>query len=314
MNYFNQIKKLYSNSVEIRGFQQLNKKGLFPEEEILVKKYLKPGSKVLVIGCGAGRECFVLAKTGFEVVGVDISKKMISVAKEISKKKKLKIKFFESNILDFNSKKESFDYILMFEQMYNLIPTTKNRCVLLKKIHSLLKKEGLFMFSVYSKFNWYLIFPFLLIKFPCNLFRNIFLDPKKFSYCFCSKYSSSNNVNCSRKHILKSFVYKAYYAVKMFARDFIFMLRNLFRFIQKHVFKKTNVLEPGDILGNPGLYYKDKSLNVVFKYFSPRQVIRKLNNSNFKLIKYYSRDKLLKTNRFMHKTFSNTYYYVAKKA
>nr|MBC8495712.1 class I SAM-dependent methyltransferase [archaeon] len=228
MNYFDNLRTLYNNPIEIKGFKQLNKKGLFPEEEILIKKHLKPGKKVLVIGCGAGRECFVLAEMGFEVVGVDISKEMVAAAKKLSEKKKLNIKFFESNILDFDYKKESFDYVLMLEQMYNLIPFKKNRLLLLKKVRFLLKKNGLFIFSAYSKLYFHLIFPYLFVKFPQNLIRNLFSSKDKLMHLQQSKYSFSNPKPLSRIKLLKRFFGKVYYALKLFLREPIFLFKNIY--------------------------------------------------------------------------------------
>jgi cyclopropane fatty-acyl-phospholipid synthase-like methyltransferase len=42
---------------------------------------LEPGSTVLDMGCGTGRHAIELAKRGFEVVGVDLSAKMLEVAR-----------------------------------------------------------------------------------------------------------------------------------------------------------------------------------------------------------------------------------------
>ncbi|ACF15063.1 Methyltransferase type 11 [Chloroherpeton thalassium ATCC 35110] len=43
---------------------------------------LKPGAKVLDIGCGTGNFSIKMARRGFQVTGVDISGEMISVAKK----------------------------------------------------------------------------------------------------------------------------------------------------------------------------------------------------------------------------------------
>jgi ubiquinone/menaquinone biosynthesis C-methylase UbiE len=46
--------------------------------------------KVLDLGCGAGRHCVLLACSGFEVVGVDISRDALKMAKEWVRKEKLR--------------------------------------------------------------------------------------------------------------------------------------------------------------------------------------------------------------------------------
>ena len=43
---------------------------------------LKPGDRILDVGCGPGRHALALAALGFEVVGVDIAKRFIDIATE----------------------------------------------------------------------------------------------------------------------------------------------------------------------------------------------------------------------------------------
>jgi ubiquinone/menaquinone biosynthesis C-methylase UbiE len=45
--------------------------------------------KVLDLGCGAGRHCILLAGSGFEVVGIDISKNALKMARRWVQKEKL---------------------------------------------------------------------------------------------------------------------------------------------------------------------------------------------------------------------------------
>src|SRR5688572_15375703 len=43
---------------------------------------LEPGARILDVGCGPGRHAHALARSGFEVVGVDISDRFIALARE----------------------------------------------------------------------------------------------------------------------------------------------------------------------------------------------------------------------------------------
>lgn len=45
--------------------------------------------KVLDLGCGAGRHCVLLANSGFEVMGIDISKNALKMARRWIRKEKL---------------------------------------------------------------------------------------------------------------------------------------------------------------------------------------------------------------------------------
>ena len=48
-----------------------------------VIKFFPSGAKILDIGCGLGREAFALSDLGFDVVGIDISKEVISQVKQL---------------------------------------------------------------------------------------------------------------------------------------------------------------------------------------------------------------------------------------
>lgn len=47
-----------------------------------LKNFLKPGSKVLDVGCAAGRDPRILKDMGFEVVGTDLAEKLLEIAKK----------------------------------------------------------------------------------------------------------------------------------------------------------------------------------------------------------------------------------------
>lgn len=76
--------------------------------------------KVLDAGCGAGDGCRMLAKKGAKVTGIDISEKMISLAKE--RCKSLNVKFYIGDMEKTKFKKKDFDIVIaIFSVMYKKI-------------------------------------------------------------------------------------------------------------------------------------------------------------------------------------------------
>lgn len=104
------------------------------------------GKKVLVLGCGSGPDVWWLTKHGAKVIGIDLSKEQLSLAKERMKKANLQAEFLQKNldkltIKDF--KNRSFDVVLSnYALQY-----AKNLPRLFKVVCHFLKPRGKFIFS-----------------------------------------------------------------------------------------------------------------------------------------------------------------------
>ena len=106
------------------------------------KKYLNGSNIVLDYGCGTGTTSCEIANLVKEIHAIDISSKMIEIAKRKAVASKVEnINFSQTDIFDKRYKKESFDVILAF----NMLHTVADPQVVLQKIYELLKPEGLFI-------------------------------------------------------------------------------------------------------------------------------------------------------------------------
>ena len=106
------------------------------------KKYLNGSNIVLDYGCGTGTTSCEIANRVKEIHAIDISSKMIEIAKrKVVASKVENINFSQTDIFDKRYKKESFDVILAF----NMLHTVADPQVVLQKIYELLKPEGLFI-------------------------------------------------------------------------------------------------------------------------------------------------------------------------
>ena len=111
-----------------------------------IKRYLKllEGKTVLDLGIGEGQNSITLSELGYNVTGVDCSKKAL----DICKNKSSNIKLVESDIRNFNIEQNKYDFImsrcvlhfLHKNDVYNIIKNIKNN----------LKPSGLVYISVFS--------------------------------------------------------------------------------------------------------------------------------------------------------------------
>lgn len=108
------------------------------------KKYLNKGDMVLDLGCGTGTQALEIAGDVEEVHGIDISSKMIEIAKrKVYDRKTLNVDFTQATIFDERLLKESFDVILAFNILHYLEDTQD----VMQRINELLKPGGLFISS-----------------------------------------------------------------------------------------------------------------------------------------------------------------------
>ena len=108
-------------------------------DNILKKINIKPNSKILDLACGTGRHSIYLSKKGFDVVGIDQSKKNIKTAKENENRKLI---FFQQEMTkDINME---FNVIFNFFTSFGYVDHKYNYDTI-ENISKNLKKGGLFI-------------------------------------------------------------------------------------------------------------------------------------------------------------------------
>ncbi len=103
------------------------------------------GLKVLDAGCGFGDYSFWAFEQGVkEVVGVDISDKMINAAKERSQKKGVNIEFIQSDLSDLGVFNDNYFDLIMSSIVISYFDDLNKY---FKEFARVLKKKGRFVFS-----------------------------------------------------------------------------------------------------------------------------------------------------------------------
>lgn len=112
------------------------------EEEALARHHIVSG-RLLVLGTGIGRESIALAKRGFHVTGLDISRSALRMGAQIARTAGVSITFVQADFLALPTHRASLDYILLPSIMYSSIPSRRWRQTWLRQLTYLLAPGGL---------------------------------------------------------------------------------------------------------------------------------------------------------------------------
>lgn len=138
---------VYDNKIFFEGYKKIRKqKNNYNslQEQPAIKSLLPDlkGKKVLDLGCGYGENCSYFIEIGAKnVIGVDISKKMLEVAQK--ENTHINIEYLEKNMDDIGEIQEKFDIVYSSLALHYIKDFKK----LLININNLLNEGGLFIYS-----------------------------------------------------------------------------------------------------------------------------------------------------------------------
>jgi 2-polyprenyl-3-methyl-5-hydroxy-6-metoxy-1,4-benzoquinol methylase len=104
--------------------------------------------KLLDVGCGPGIYSERFARIGYEVTGIDFSKRSIEYARNIAKELCLPITYLYQNYLELKLE-ESYDFATMIYCDYGAL-SNENRKLLMSKVYDRLKPGGKFLLDICS--------------------------------------------------------------------------------------------------------------------------------------------------------------------
>ena len=111
---------IWTTDIENDGQIYNEMKGRVSAQRDCALRFFKQDKPVLDLGCGFGRQSFLLAKQHFKVVGVDSSSSMIDIAQAIFKKNELEGEFLCQSIMEF--KNQEFNQIMLLDVYEHLEP------------------------------------------------------------------------------------------------------------------------------------------------------------------------------------------------
>ncbi|MEM4703424.1 MAG: methyltransferase domain-containing protein [Candidatus Pacearchaeota archaeon] len=115
---------------------------------VRLTKLIPKGASVLDLGCGDGRDSVFLAKKGFKVTGIDVSKSAIKRLKDRARKEKVKIKTIIADLEKYRIRK-NYDLIFSCVTFHLLKKSSINRII--KNMKEKTKQNGLNALFVFRK-------------------------------------------------------------------------------------------------------------------------------------------------------------------
>lgn len=114
--------------------------------ERVFKKFSGSVKTILDLGCGTGGHDLILAKRGYEVIGIDCSQEMLDIAINKARQKKLSIKFIQGDITDVNLY-QKFDAVISMFAVMSYQTTNSALAKVCKNAKAHLVPDGLFIFD-----------------------------------------------------------------------------------------------------------------------------------------------------------------------
>jgi len=115
---------------------------------------LPRGAKILDLCCGHGRHLLPLAKMGYQMTGLDLSKKALVMLAESAKNKKIKVQIIRSDMRKIPFKNE-FDAVINMFSAFGYLETEYEDFKVLKAVAKALKPGGKFLIDIMNR-DWVL--------------------------------------------------------------------------------------------------------------------------------------------------------------
>ena len=123
-------------------FNYLSPERAIIRSKLVELKEVKAGMKVLFAGSGPGEDCLAAVMQGADVTCIDLSSRMLQIAADKIKERKMSARFIQGNVMDH---KEDYDLVIA-NYFLNIFERPTMRLVL-GHLASLVKPGGLLMIS-----------------------------------------------------------------------------------------------------------------------------------------------------------------------
>jgi ubiquinone/menaquinone biosynthesis C-methylase UbiE len=112
-----------------------------------LRNQLKPEGTILDLACGTGRHLIPLSQLGFEILGLDVSVKLLQIAKHRYKK----IRLARSDMRFLPLETGTFSAAISMDTSFGYLPSLQDDLVTLAEVARILKPRGVFVIDVFNR-------------------------------------------------------------------------------------------------------------------------------------------------------------------
>jgi SAM-dependent methyltransferase len=161
-------------------WQQIADKGPTQRQIDFIKANVAKEGWVLDLACGTGRHTSPLTKEGFNVVGLDVSSKLLKIAKQ----RQPQVQLVKTDMRHLPFKEKTFSAAISLDNSFGYLPIEEADMQSLKELHKTLQTKSLFVLDVFNReqltrkygklfvnLQWLILPP--LLKYPNRLSQSL---------------------------------------------------------------------------------------------------------------------------------------------
>ena len=115
----------------------------------------RQGSRVLEVACGSGRVLVPLVAAGSDVVGIDASPHMLSIAREKLEARDLNARLLQADMRSFDLEHKDFDLAIVAVKSFAYLTEPEDQLTCLKNIHAHLRPGGMLAIDLlHPRLEW----------------------------------------------------------------------------------------------------------------------------------------------------------------
>jgi SAM-dependent methyltransferase len=138
--------QFYSTPEVVAGYTHSASEGLSNAEQQIASRWMRPGDRVLDVGCGAGREALGFARCGMRVLALDGSAAATKEARRLARDLPADagdVSFETVSFMELTVPADSFDVVFLASDVYASIPGRANRVAALARARAAVRPGGI---------------------------------------------------------------------------------------------------------------------------------------------------------------------------